>query len=212
MNRNRSTNNRGGRNSVSRPLNASLGALKSSLHGHANKLTATNPPPFTRKPFNTITVESIQPIAVDASVTIENIVAALKAQLGNKTVPLDSPVTIKIKRIDLWAIGGLEVVPTVRASFYGLSPQISSQQTAQIYVSPQKSLEDIGTPGASAAVVSYSYPRDQSDIPLSPHVFGTSSIPVFSLTIQENTVCYMRFHLLWNTADSLLVNIPAPAA
>jgi len=222
---NRGRNNGRGRGGP-RNVNGSLQMLKSSLHGHENRLTATNPPPFNRKPFNTIVVESevsvpptppnspiprerlLNPYAnvgVTASVdtgtiTIGAIIKALQEQLETSVV---TGLVIKIKRIDLWSLGGLETVPTIRGKFYSLNTQISGQTVPQVRVNPLKVLEDIGCPGASAAVVSYTFPRDQADYSLSA---GDHHDPVVVdwKTQSVNLKCFARYHLFWNTADKFI--------
>jgi len=188
-------------------VRAQLGVLKSSLHGHANKLGGTNPPPFTRRPYGSITVEKTATSATDEVVTISQINAALQAQLGITNEQL----MFKIQRIDIWVMptgwtGDTKVnaIPTVRSRFFSLVPNVGQASTVTRVTSTLKSLEDIGCPGASAAVVSYSWPKDQQDMPMIPVSGGT--IPVFDYTIASDCTAYIRFHLLWSHLDSAPVS------
>jgi|ERR1712080_106380 len=188
-------------------VRAQIGALKSSLHGHANKLGGTNPPPFTRRPYGTITVEETATSATDTVITLTNINTALKSQLGTT-----SELQLKIQRIDIWVMptgvtqvdaGVFNAIPTVRARFFSLVPNVNPSATVAT-TNALKSLEDIGCPGASAAVVSYSWPRDQQDMPMAPSQ-GTGSIPVFQYTIAPGCTAYIRYHLHWSLLDSATI-------
>lgn len=183
-------------------VRAQLGMLKSALHGHANKLGGTNPPPFTRRPYSSITVEKTATSATDEVVTIKQIISALQAQLGTT----NEEFQFKIQRIDIWVMptgwsvdtGKVNAIPTVRARFFSLVPNVNSVPVKS--TNTLKSLEDIGCPGASAAVVSYSWPKDQQDMPMNAVEGG--SIPVFEYTIATNCTAFMRFHLHWSHLDS----------
>lgn len=187
---------RGGpRRGLNRNVANQLAMLKSSLHGHENRLKATDPPPFTRKPFNTITVEAILEHAENGQVTVTGIISALRSQLD---MALSQDVTIKIKRIDLW-VPGLLATPSIRGRFFSLVMAQSTSSTTSHSIL-LKSLQDIGTLGASAAVVSYSWPRDQQDIPLNPET--SDGQPVFEYTTaHDESQVYARYHLLWCTGD-----------
>lgn len=188
-------------------VRAQIGALKSSLHGHANKLGGTNPPPFTRRPYGTITVEETSTSATDQVITVTNIMSALKTQLG-----ATSELQLKIQRIDIWVMptgaqvdaGVFNAIPTVRARFFSLIPNVPSGASVAT-TNALKSLEDIGCPGSSAAVVSYSWPRDQQDMPMTP-AQGTGNIPVFEFTIAPGCTAYKRYHLHWSLLDSATIS------
>jgi hypothetical protein len=194
-------------------IRGQIGMLKSSLHGHSNALRSSNPPAFNRIPFNTITVEEdlstdptmigdkASPNYTSGSRNATNIVNALMKQinLSPGSVPSVSGVSliIKIQRIDLWCMSPSSSAkpPSVRGKFYGLVMQPVTGPN--FHTGPLKSLEDIGTQGAAAAVVSYSYPRDQADMPLAAgfqEVLDWKSSDV-------SQVVFARYHLHWSTAD-----------
>lgn len=188
----------GGQRRAPVSVRAQVGALKSALHGHANKLGGNNPPQFTRRPYGAITVEETATSATDDLVSVAQVMTALKAQLGTT-----SEICIKVHRVDVWVMptGGsenLNAIPTVRARFFSLVPNVSTEGIA--HITSLKSLEDIGCPGASAAVVSYTWPRDQQDMPLVP-VSGSGDIPVLEYTIAPNCTAYIRYHLHWSLID-----------
>lgn len=197
--------------------------LKSSLHGHENHLRATNPPPFNRKPFNTIVVEellsgepdpsegkisqlssNLKALKSTGSITVGSIIKALQAQLDLATC---KELMIKVQRIDLWSISTTGILPTIRGEYFSLTTQISGNSVPQIRVNSIKFLEDIGVPGDSAALVSYSFPRDQADMPLSTG--GTTSQPLDPLIVSwksddENLRVFARYHLHWNTGNKII--------
>lgn len=195
---------------TNRSFQSQLAMLKSSLHGHANALRATNPPPFTRKPFNTITVEEI--LAGDTlhttgqQVTVTHIINALTAQLDTSQ---STDVTIKIKRIDLWTTGVTET-PSIRGKFFGLT-MAQTTAGAQTVSNPLKAIEDIGTLGASAAVVSYSWPRDQADMPLNNSQLSGDQPVYEALAAATDSKTYARYHLLWCTGDPSITPSPSRA-
>ena len=211
MSRN-NNNRRGPRAAVG--IKSQMGMLKSSLHGHANSLKAPSPPAFTRIPFNTIVVEDVLAMPTsDLSATsgsgniyTQNIIECLKKQinLSASSTPAVSGASliVKIQRIDLWSstASSSPKAPTIRGKFYGLVqwPKVSGSGT-EIIVNPIKILEDVGTQGADAAVVSYSWPRDQADMSLS----DTQQVPAFfwqSSDASQQVVA--RYHLHWSTADN----------
>lgn len=193
-----------------------LALLKSSLHGHANHLRSTNPPAFTTKPFNSLTVGLVLPDAssfanqqpVFAAFDVTALIKATTLQLYNASVPL--PV-VKLSRVDLWAIPKAAVVseqsytinpiPSIRMKVYSLTPSFGRDSQSDLLGDqcPLKTLSDTGMPGNSAAVVSYTYPRDQAD------VAHTNVIGPFTILKYHNGVdneVHARFHVHWSTADS----------
>jgi hypothetical protein len=108
-------------------------------------------------------------------------------------------LSFKIKRIDLWSFDPT-LVPSVRATFYSLIG-FSSVSTETDVILPLKTVEDIGVPGQSMAVVSYSWPRDQQDMPLTG-LGDASAVPLYKYTMGAATsTIYARYHLLWCTGD-----------
>lgn len=140
---------------------AQFGMLKSSLHGHENDLTATNPPQFNRKPFNSITVETILETPDEGTINFSDILTALKSQLN---VVGATTLNFKIKRVDLWT-SDETMTPYIRAAFYSLHDQGHETSSSSLNVVPIKFLEDQGQSGQSMAVVSYTWPRSQQDLP-----------------------------------------------
>ena len=218
-------NNRGRNNNRGRrtPLNVrgQLQMLKSSLHGHENHLRATNPPPFNRKPFNTIVVEellsgtpdpsegkisplssNLKALVSSGNITVKSIIKALQDQLDIATC---KELMIKVQRIDLWSISTTGILPTIRGEFFSLSTQISGAVAPQIRVNSIKFLEDVGVPGESAALVSYSFPRDQADIPLSVGTAPNLNPLIVSWkSDDENLKVFARYHLHWNTGNKVI--------
>jgi hypothetical protein len=190
--------------------------LKSSLHGHANKLRSTNPPSFTTKPFNSLTVGLILPDAstfdgslpVFGAFDLNALIKATCLQLYDASLPL--PV-VKLSRVDLWAIPKatttsedpytINPVPSIRMKVYSLVPSFGrdAQQDLLGDQCPLKILSDIGMPGNSAAVVSYTYPRDQADV---AHTNLVGSFDVLKYHNGVDNEVHARFHIHWSTAES----------
>lgn len=142
---------RGVRNTRTSGTRAQVQMLKSSLHGHENVLKATNPPPFNRKPYNTITIEKVfTGTSGLQTVTVSSILSAIRAQLD---LAEPAPIMFKMQRIDLWVMAsGSNDTPSIRGKFYSLVSNSSDAAMVPDRV-PLKFLEDQGTYGASAAVV-----------------------------------------------------------
>lgn len=175
---------------------AQLGMLKSSLHGHENELAATNPPPFNRKPFNSITVETIIKTPDTGTLSVNDVITALRNQLGNA---VGTALNFKLKRVDLWA-SDLSATPYVRAAFYSLHDQGHDTTQTSIHTVPLKFLEDQGASGQSMAVVSYTWPRSQQDMPFAESINLQNQILV-QYTKSNTAEIYARLHLLWNTGN-----------
>jgi hypothetical protein len=199
-----------------------LGLLKSSLHGHANKLRSTNPPSFTTKPYNSLTVGLILPDAstfdsqlpVFGSFDVNALIKATALQLYDASIPL--PV-VKLSRVDLWALPKpatttgttmLNPIPSIRMKVYSLTPSVGRSGTQALLGDqcPLKTLADIGMPGNSAAVVSYSYPRDQADV---AHSNITGSFDVLKYHNGVDNEVHARFHIHWSTAEALETSFSA---
>jgi hypothetical protein len=193
-----------------------IALLKSSLHGHANKLRSTNPPAFTTKPFNSLTVGLVLPDAssfeqqqpVFAAFDLNALIKSTTLQLYNASVPL--PV-VKLSRVDLWAIPKAAVVteqsytinpiPSIRMKVYSLNPSMGRTGSNELLGDqcPLKTLADIGMPGNSAAVVSYTYPRDQADV---AHTDISGSFNILKYHNGAENEVHARFHVHWSTAES----------
>lgn len=182
---------------------AQLGMLKSSLHGHENDLSATNPPQFNRKPFNSITVETILESPDEGTINFSDILTALKSQLS---VTGATTLNFKVKRVDLWT-SDETLTPYIRAAFYSLHDQGHEPTSSSVNVVPIKFLEDQGQSGQSMAVVSYTWPRAQQDLPFAQSINNQRQVLV-KYTKNQSAKIYARLHLLWNTGDIF----PAPTA
>lgn len=141
---NRGARGRRGNNTprVQATVRGALNQLKSSMHGHENKLRATAPPPINLTPYNTIIVEELHKAENTTAWPrrISNVVDALRVQTG-----LTGKLRIKLQRVDVWAIpapgvaGGenplFQQTPVVAAKFYSLVAAVdnapsSSSETA----------------------------------------------------------------------------------
>merc|ERR1712072_998126 len=70
---------------------------------------------------------------------------------------------------------------------------------------PFKTLEDIGMLGVRSAVVSYTYPRDIQDIPLTSVITGASGELMLvawkvGTGAESTSKVVLRFHVSWNTS------------
>lgn len=187
-----------------------MGLLKSSLHGHANKLRATNPPSYTRQPYNTVTLGAVYGPGTQSqlteTITIGTIVDLLEGQLGLSATGL----RVKIQRADFWAmpsegiseLAELGINPQVTGKFYSLVELNgnTSGVGATVYPVALKELDDTGINGQSAAVVSYSWPRDQADMPLGkPPPSGGTAGTIAELAAPLGVKVFARFHVHWST-------------
>lgn len=209
-------NNRRGRAGPTQPrttLRQSMGLLKSSLHGHANKLGATNPPPFARVPYNTVTLggefipSTGQTGSLVKDLTISNVIDELGDQLG---ITASGGIRVKIQRVDCWSLpnttiltGGtanIGVNPEVAAKFFTIVELTGETSGTGAVSAPAslKELEDAGLNGQTAAVVSYTWPRNQQDIPCPKPSTGTSQTLV-QFTAPAGCIVLYRVHLHWST-------------
>jgi hypothetical protein len=178
------------------------------MHGHANKLRGTNPPQFSRLPYNTITLGTeYPPVETDPdvqTVTVASLISALKVQLGLS----DQGIRVKILRIDLWALPGivpaglatLGVNPEITAKFFSLIELTAATSGSGAVTEPvgMKELEDIGVNGQTAAVVSYTWPKEQQDIPCRIPSTGTAQ-PIVTWSVPPGVKVYFRAHLHWSS-------------
>jgi hypothetical protein len=213
MNLNRqNTRGRGFVNNRAAPsVRNQVAMLKSSLHGHSNRLAGTNPPQLNRNPYNTITVtedfdgsdDGGSPTVVTRSVA--SIVSKLSDQTG-----LVGKLRIKIQRIDVWATPAastttgdqtFQQTPQVAAKYYSLINGIvnNSGTGGTGFKVGLKELEDKGLSGQTAAKVSYSYPRDQADMPLGDGDISGTSAPVVDIAVGLGLVATVRYHLHWSS-------------
>jgi|EP01084_Bolivina_argentea_P055755 hypothetical protein len=210
-------NNRNRQQGRTNNLGRQLALLKSSLHGHKNHLRSTNPPPFTTKPYNSLTVGLMLPDAsgfegqlpIFGSLDVNALIKATCLQLYDATTPL--PV-VKLSRVDLWAIPKaantqepnitFNPVPSIRMKAYSLTPSVGRNASQELLGDqcPLKTLTDIGMPGNSAAVVSYTYPRDQADV---AHSDITGSFDIIKYHNGVDNEVHARFHIHWSTAEPL---------
>jgi len=192
---------------------AAIGMLKSSLHGHANKLMATNPPQINSRPYNTVVVSKTflgtSVSALNQEISIATVIEALEDQLGISGIN----IRVKLHRADFWAIPSagaasitaLNAIPEVVARYYSLVPSVGESSGSGVgaiaFKTTLKELEDIGLPGQTSAVVSYSWPRDQSDLPLGKPEGGSNVAPqpVCTVFAPVNVDITARIHLHWST-------------
>lgn len=207
---NRGARGRRGNNTprVQATVRGALNQLKSSMHGHENKLRATAPPPINLTPYNTIIVEELHKAENTTAWPrrISNVVDALRVQTG-----LTGKLRIKLQRVDVWAIpapgvaGGenplFQQTPVVAAKFYSLVAAVdnapsSASETA--YRVGLIELRDIGLSGQRAAVVSYSWPRDQQDMPVGENTANTNTGNILSVVSDAGNDIKVRYHLHWS--------------
>lgn len=184
-----------------------MAQLKSSLHGHENKLRQTNPPQINLTPYNTIIVsEEYDGTSSVKSVKVRNIVEQLQLQTGLT----DAALRIKIQRIDVWALpakaesGGtftFQQTPFVAAKFFSLISQVNNAATSSSETGFKVGLNEIqdeGLSGQQAAVVSYSWPRDQADMPLGEAEANADTGNVISVATEVGNRIIIRHHLHWS--------------
>jgi len=189
-------------------------------------LRATNPPPYTSKPFNTLTVSATLPAAssftnmdpVFGSISMNSVLKSIADQL--KTTENVLTVVAKLSRVDLWSLPKsasiaepnilLNPIPSVRMKVYSLVPSFGRTSGHEVLAAqtPLKLLVDEGMPGQSAAVVSYSFPRDQSDV---AHANVTNPFTVFKYHHGVDCQVTARYHVHWTTADSISPEFDAGA-
>jgi hypothetical protein len=121
-------------------------------------------------------------------------------------------VVAKLSRIDLWTLPKsasiaepsilLNPIPSVRMKVFSLVPSFGRNAGNEVLAAqtPLKLLVDEGMPGQSAAVVSYSFPRDQADV---AHANVQSSFVVFKYFHGVDCQVTARYHVHWTTADSI---------
>lgn len=217
MNRGRTQPNRGRGQPRAPSMRVALGALKSSMHGHENKLRGTNPPSGNQTPFNTIVVAEDTPGVADTFIEVDvaDICEYLRKQLY---LDASDNLRIKIQRIDLWSLadavpGGslsdnsFNINPRIEGRFFSLIQSVgqTTPGTVESYPIVQKELDDEGLSGQSAAVVSYSFPRAQADLALKSPPAGQGSFdaaPVLQFRTQEKCTVKQRYHLHWCTVPA----------
>lgn len=192
-------------------MRGALNQLKSSLHGHENKLRQTNPPTVNLTPYNTIIVsEEYADTGSVTSRTVKDIAEALLVQLGFGP---DSGVAVRIKiqRIDAWALpskaesGGtftFQQTPIVAAKFFSLISQVDNAATSSSKTGFKvglKEIRDEGLSGQQAAIASYSWPRDQADMPLGEASTNADTGKVISISSEVGNRIILRYHLHWST-------------
>jgi hypothetical protein len=174
--------------------------LKNSLHGHANRLRALDPPATNRRPYFSVVVQqTVLSTGTSIGIEVSSVVKALANQLG--LVANDNKIiNVKIQRCDVWGVSkaNSSVRPAVNADFSSFVPTVGDFQTpgnAVVAYPLMKRLEDIGGV-TSAAKVSYSWPRSMSDIPLNQ----TANFVVVEVA-SNLTEIDIRWHVQFSTAD-----------
>lgn len=193
------------RSNMPRAMKSELGMLKSSLHGHANKLTQVDPPAYNAKPWNSIVVNR----DLAASATTPGTAITIGELVGSLIKQLDLPAStsnlcVKIKRLDIWNVP-IYAADTpkvfVKTKFYSIHAMHGLAGSSAGAQFPMAVLEDIGMTGAKSAVVSYTWPRDQQDISLGVLSAGSTvnEIQLANYMSSVNGNAVARFHLFWNT-------------
>lgn len=215
MNRGNTTRRGRAPNRQSPAIRVALGSLKSSLHGHENKLRATNPPPVNQIPFNTIVV-SVDIPGSDSFIDIDinDVCDKLRDQLF---LPASVNLRIKMLRMDAWCLSDATTLdgtpnavvnrnPSLTAAFYSIVQSIGGVTSgAKKYPVLLKEIDDEGLAGQSAAIVSYSWPRAQSDIPMKSapsDLTITEPRLIAQVRSPSGTTVKVRYHLHWNTVES----------
>lgn len=187
---------RGGPRPVS--LRRQFHLLKSSLHGHANRLRFIAPPGFAKRPFNTLTVSHVE---VDASTNYlygpRDVITYLVNQLGLAD-QTKTKIVIKVRRVDAYAVPAASAQdrPAVTMKVGSLTPTIADPTTpgvATVGYGNLYSKTDLGSL-ADCAKLSYTFPRNMSDIPI-----GYTADFNFVEVSANVPFAELRFHVEWST-------------
>lgn len=192
-------NTRGRGRNRARETRSIVNQLKSSLHGHDNKLRFTNPPCYSKRPFNTLTVSHVLPDAgTEYNIGTADVVNYIKNQLG-LAEQTKSLIVFKLRRIDLFGVPtGGDQRPAINMDVSSLVPTVGDPATpgnAQVAYGNLFRKQDIGNL-SDCAKLSYTFPMHMSDIPMS------GVIPINILSASSNVAfAELRFHLSWSTID-----------
>jgi len=188
----------GARRRVDPNVKRTVNALKSALHGHANRLMRADPPPFTKAPYQSITVsQKIAGVPSAYNFTTKDISVYLLTQLGIPSasiVALSTLVTFKLRRVDVYtsAIGSSTEAPKVQLTAKSLIPTTNPSTTETVYPT-LKRLEDTGNLSENA-VVSYSWPTHMADTPLDDN--ADFEVCLVEPNLANSTT--VRFHIQWS--------------
>lgn len=195
---NRRGNNRGVQVVTARTVKREVNALKSSLHGHANKLRHMAPPGFNKRPFNNLVVSHVQQTPnVEEFYGPEDVVQFIKNQLGLQD-QTKTKIVFKLKRIDFYAvpIGSSTDRPSITMNISSLIPTVGDPATpgnAIVGYGNLYSKNDIGSL-QDCAKLSYTFPRAMADIPM-----GQTADFNFMTCSSNVANSEIRFHLEWST-------------
>lgn len=179
-------------------LRREINLLKSSLHGHANKLRFLAPPGFSRRPFNTLTVSHVAPdAATEYLYGPRDVITYLVNQLG-LDAQTKTKIVIKVRRVDAYAVpaGPASDRPSITMNVSSLTPTVSDPATpgvAEVGYGNLYNKTDLGNL-SECAKLSYSFPRQMSDIPL-----GYTADFNFVAASANTPFSEMRFHVEWST-------------
>lgn len=169
-------------------------SLLSNLHGHANRLNRTEPPPYTRAPFQDLTVAIKVTELGEVTLSTKDICTFLTTQLGLDAVTTIEKIVFKLRRVDAYAnaVGSSANAPKVKMVCNSLIPTSATDGTKSAY--PEiKRLEDTGNLSRNA-VVSYSWPLSQSDMCLAQD----PDVTVVNLTTFATNSTELRVHVNWS--------------
>jgi hypothetical protein len=177
-----------------------IAMLKSSMHGHENRLRHLAPPQVTKRPWYPLIVDFVKPESgVEVFFTPSEVVNILTSQLGLPS-QASSIINIKVHRVDVYcmATGGSTDRPACSLDVSSVTPSLGDPVTpgsAEVFYSIMKKLTDQGNL-SDCAKCSYTWPTHMADHPLSSQTVFTL---VGSSGNQPNTLT--RFHLLWSATD-----------
>jgi len=166
---------------------------------------SADPPRVVLSPWNSLVVSWLQTngtTPADVCVTVANVFANMKAQLGI-TSAFTGDLVFRFQRADLWhIIPNGELNNEVVCSFRGL---IEPSTTCGVEL-PLATLSDYGTPARNANV-HFIWPRTHSSVAL----ISSNNFPVLDLSMRASQQVLIHFHLLYNfpkaavTRSSLVV-------
>lgn len=201
MNRSNSTGRRGrGRASAGsvQALRSQLNALKTSMHGHPNKLRHLAPPGFTKRPFNTMVVSHVIPEAgQEVFVGPVDVITFIKNQLGLAD-QTKSIMVFKLKRVDYYGtpVGSSTDRPSVTMVVSSLVPVVGDPATPGNAIVSYGNLYTAVDQGnlQESARLSYTFPRSMSDM-----VLGNTADFNFLSVASNVPNSELRFHVEWST-------------
>lgn len=177
-------------------MRESHAAIMSMIHGHSNRITRSEPPPYTRSPYTDLTVAIKVTEVGEVTLSTKDIATFLVTQLGLDPVTLGDKVVFRLKRVDAYAnaVGASANAPKVKMMCNSLIPVTVPDTSTH---PEMKSLEDTGNLSRNA-VVSYTWPVSQSGV-----VLGMTPDVVCArvITFAANST-ELRVHVNWSWKSS----------